>query len=114
MRDGWWNGKPQKMNFALGIPKGMRVVLKERGIDTSKMNADMMQEVLGNHHFNSLTAGSIYMYMYICTMNRSRIAACSALHIYVKGTSPTLLESAFDTLSPSASGLGIRHTRTKI
>ena len=37
------------MNFALGIPKGMRVVLKERGIDTSKMNADMMQEVLGNH-----------------------------------------------------------------
>ena len=57
---------------------------------------------------NSLTAGSIY----ICTMNRLRIAARSALHMYVKGTSPTLLESAFDTLSPSASGLG--HTRTKI
>ena len=61
---------------------------------------------------NSLTTGSIYMY--ICAMNRLRIAVCSALHIYVKGTSPTLLESAFDTLSPSASGLGIGHTRTKI
>jgi len=59
---------------------------------------------------NPLTAGSIY----ICTMNRLRIAARSALHIYIKGTSPTLLESAFDTLSPSASGLGIGHTRTKI
>ena len=49
MRDGWWNGKSQKMNFALVIPKGMRVLLKERGIDTNKMNADMMREVLGNH-----------------------------------------------------------------
>ena len=47
-------------------------------------------------------------------MNRLFIAARSALRIYVKGTSPTLLESAFDTLSPSASGLGIGHTGTKI
>ena len=23
MRDGWWGGKPQKMNYSLGIPKGM-------------------------------------------------------------------------------------------
>ena len=53
-------------------------------------------------------------YIYICTMNRLRIAARSALRIYVKGTSHTLLESAFDTLSPSASGLGIGHTGTKI
>ena len=45
---------------------------------------------------SSLTAGSIY----ICTMNRLRIATRSTLRIYVKGTSPTLLESAFDTLSP--------------
>ena len=47
-------------------------------------------------------------------MNRLRIAARSALRGYVKGTSPTLLESVFDTLSPSGSGLGIGHTRTKI
>ena len=23
IRDGWWNGKPQKMNYSLGVPKGM-------------------------------------------------------------------------------------------
>ena len=24
MHDGWWDGKPQSMNFSLGVPKGMR------------------------------------------------------------------------------------------
>jgi len=33
MRDGWWAGKPQKMNYSLGVPKGMRAVLEERGIN---------------------------------------------------------------------------------
>ena len=46
MRNGYWNGQPQSMNFALGIPKGMRIVLTERGVDTSRMNADKMREVL--------------------------------------------------------------------
>ena len=49
MRDGFWNGKVQKMNFALGIPKGLRRVLEERGIDTREMNADKMREVLSSH-----------------------------------------------------------------
>ena len=49
MRDGWWNGKPQKMNYALGVPKGMRVVLEERGIDTCRMNGEQMREVLKSH-----------------------------------------------------------------
>ncbi len=31
MRHGWWGGKPQKMNYALRIPKGIRAVLEERG-----------------------------------------------------------------------------------
>ena len=43
-----------------------------------------------------------------------RIAARSALCIYIKGASPTLLDSAFDALSPGTSGLGIGHTRTKM
>lgn len=30
MRDGFWNGKPQKMTLALGVPKGLRTVLEER------------------------------------------------------------------------------------
>jgi len=49
MRDGWWNGKPQKMNYALGVPKGMRVVLEERSISTHHMVADQIREVLNSH-----------------------------------------------------------------
>lgn len=41
--------KVQKMNYAIGIPKGLRVVLEEQGIDTSGMNGDKMREVLGSH-----------------------------------------------------------------
>ena len=37
MRDGWWGGKPQSMNFSLGIPRGIRCVLEERGVDTGSM-----------------------------------------------------------------------------
>ena len=40
MRDGWWGGKPQKMNFSLGIAKGLRQVLEERGVDTRGMKAE--------------------------------------------------------------------------
>ena len=50
MRDGWWGGKPQPMCFNLGkIPKGMRRVLEERGVDTRGMKAEKMREVLGSH-----------------------------------------------------------------
>ena len=50
-RDGFWKGKPLKMNFALGVPKGLQIVLTERGIhvDASKLNADKIREFLGNH-----------------------------------------------------------------
>ena len=49
MRDGWWGGKPQRMTFANGVPKGLRAVLEERGVNTHGMNADQMREVLGSH-----------------------------------------------------------------
>ena len=42
MRDTMWQGKVQKMNFQLGVPKGMRLVLQERGINTTGMGADQM------------------------------------------------------------------------
>ena len=32
MGDGWWGGQPQKMNYALGVPKGLHRVLEERGM----------------------------------------------------------------------------------
>ena len=40
VRDGWWGGKPQSMNFAVGIPKGLKQVLQERGVDTTGMTTD--------------------------------------------------------------------------
>ena len=35
MRDTVWDGRVQKMVFADGKPKGMKIVLEEHGIDTS-------------------------------------------------------------------------------
>ena len=46
MRDTTWQGKYQKMCFALGIPKGLRQVLQERGINTNGMNGDKMRKIL--------------------------------------------------------------------
>lgn len=47
MRDTVWQGQVEKMNFSLGVPKGMRTVLNERGVDTRGMVADKMRETLG-------------------------------------------------------------------
>ena len=47
--DGFWDGKVQSMNYAIGIPKGMKIVLEERGINTKGMNADRMREILRSH-----------------------------------------------------------------
>ena len=47
--DGVCDGKPQRMNYALGMQKVMRVVFKERGFNTHGMNADRMREVLSSH-----------------------------------------------------------------
>ena len=40
MRDGWWAGNPHKIYYALGVPKGMRVILEERGMNTWGIKAD--------------------------------------------------------------------------
>lgn len=37
------------MCFNVGVPKGLRQVLTESGIDTHGMKADEMREVLGSH-----------------------------------------------------------------
>ena len=49
MRDTVWGRKVQTMVMADGTPKGMKMVLEERGINTSRMNADNMRIVLANH-----------------------------------------------------------------
>jgi len=49
IRDGWWGGKPHPMNYSNGVPKGLCVVLQERGVNTNGMDAEKMREILGSH-----------------------------------------------------------------
>ena len=49
MHDTVWAGKPQKMSFNLLVPKGMKQVLKERGIYADVLNGTQMREILKNH-----------------------------------------------------------------
>ena len=49
MRDGWRAGKPQRMNYAISIPKGLCVVLKKQDVITHGMNSDEMRAILGSH-----------------------------------------------------------------
>ena len=49
MRDTIWAGRPQTMVYALGVAKGMKKVLEERGINTSSLNGDQMCVILTNH-----------------------------------------------------------------
>lgn len=50
MRDTVWAGKVQKMTLADGTPKGMKLVLKERGINTATLKGDDMRTILSFHH----------------------------------------------------------------
>ena len=49
LRDTMWAGKLQRMVFNLGVPKGMKRVLEERGINTATLRGDDMQNILANH-----------------------------------------------------------------
>ncbi len=49
MKDIVFDGKVQKLVTDSGIPKGMKLVLQERGVDSLGMNALKMREVLGSH-----------------------------------------------------------------
>ena len=49
MRDTVWARQVQKMVLADGTPKGMKMILEERGINTSSMKADDMRTVLSFH-----------------------------------------------------------------
>ena len=46
MRDTVWGGAVQKLVDDEGIPKGMRTVLEERGVDTTGMRAKDMRDLL--------------------------------------------------------------------
>ena len=50
MHDTIWGGRVQKMVFADGTPKGMKEVLRERGVNVTKMKGDEMRATLQNIH----------------------------------------------------------------
>ena len=45
MHDDFWDGKPFSMNCN-GVPKGLRAVLEERGVNTQHMKADKSSQVI--------------------------------------------------------------------
>ena len=49
LRDGLWEGNVQKMFLPDGTPKGMKMVLQERGVDVKGMNAEKMREKLNTY-----------------------------------------------------------------
>ena len=49
LRDGLWEGNVQKMTLPNGTPKGMKMVLQERGVDVKGMNAAKMREKLNTY-----------------------------------------------------------------
>ena len=49
MRDTVWEWQIQSMVKEDGTPKGMKMVLEERGINTRRMNADDMHVILSYH-----------------------------------------------------------------
>ena len=48
MRDTYWGGRLQKMVSRNGIPKGMKAVLIERGVNVTGMKGDEMRQILQN------------------------------------------------------------------
>ena len=50
MKDTIWNGTTQKMTLPDGTPKGMKLVLDERGVDTKGMKAIDMRNLDFNQH----------------------------------------------------------------
>ena len=49
MSDTMWNGEVQKLVDENGYPKGMKLVLQERGVDTKGMNASEMRDTFTKH-----------------------------------------------------------------
>ena len=49
MRDTMWNGEKQTLVFDDGTPKGMKAILRERGVDTRGMRAAEMRATLKGH-----------------------------------------------------------------
>ena len=49
LRDTIWQGHPHRLTLPDGKPKGIKLVLEKRGIDTTGWTAKEMQAVLASH-----------------------------------------------------------------
>lgn len=49
MRDTVWDGQPQRMVDANGIPKGLERVLQERGVDTRGKKKAELADIISDH-----------------------------------------------------------------
>ena len=58
-----WAGKEQTLCFDNGIPKGMKAVLEERGINTTTLIGPQMQEILSNHEDSKMRSLNSYMFL---------------------------------------------------
>ena len=50
MRGTVWNGQVQTMTLADGTPKGLKLVLQERGVNCKDLNAESMRGILSKHN----------------------------------------------------------------
>ena len=69
MHEGSWNGIVQKMVTSTRVPKGLRVVLEERDVNTHGMNADKMREILREHSDYKYEKSRIEHYYLNITVN---------------------------------------------
>ena len=49
IRDTVWAGQPQSIVLQDNLAKGLRTILRERGINTGTLKADDMRTILANH-----------------------------------------------------------------
>ena len=78
MRDTVW---VQKMNFALGVPKGMHQVLEKREINTWTLKADEMRKIL-LHDFRNENEQVLTKKGHIPSFSRNSIWNLIRLSVY--------------------------------
>lgn len=69
MRDTVWAGRVQRMVDDSGIPKGMKAVLEERGINTERMKADDMRTVIVEKLITDKGHKCLYLPKFQCELN---------------------------------------------
>ena len=124
MRDTIWDGNAQKMVLPDGTPKGIKMVLQERGIDVKGLKADRMREKLNEFEDFSTqktlleelvhTKGHICLYLpkYHCEMNPIERNWCHAKKVarqYVNSSVVRLREvvpTSLDAVSIEVDAMG--------